>query len=269
MLNSTAIRIDKRLLLATIALSAPLLAGSAMAADLPLKAAPTAPAYSWSGCYIGVNGGGAASGSDTATSVDPGTHLVNPADLATVGSAGTGSANGDNFIGGGQAGCNWQTGTMVLGLEGDWDYVPTTTLLSPIGGTLSTGDTFSLTNSVKTNWLATIRPRVGVAVDRNLAYVTGGAAFAEYSLTQTYADTIASAVGSSSVSRTVIGWTAGAGLETAVTNNVTLKVEYLFAQFPSIAATGAILGTDGGTNVLHGSADLTVQTLRIGMNYKF
>jgi outer membrane immunogenic protein len=75
------------------------------AADMPAKA-PAAKTYNWSGCYVGLNGGGAQSGSNFTTTVGPGTHLT-PADAALVVEAGTSSANSPNFVGGGQAGCNW------------------------------------------------------------------------------------------------------------------------------------------------------------------
>ncbi len=50
---------------------------------------------------------------------------------------------------------------------------------------------------------------------------------------------------------------------------MTVKTEYLFARFPTMNALGAILDTAGGVNVLHGSSDLTIQTARLGLNYRF
>ena len=106
------------LVTAALVLALPLTA--VRAADLPVKA-PTAAAYNWSGCYVGLNGGGGGSGTSFTTTIGTGTHLT-PADAALVSTAGTGSANNPNFLGGGQAGCNWQSGTLVYGLEGDFDY---------------------------------------------------------------------------------------------------------------------------------------------------
>jgi outer membrane immunogenic protein len=87
-----------------------------LAADMPVKA-PAAPAHNWTGCYVGVNGSGAASGSNFTGRVDPGSHLIDPGDLAAVGAAGTGSANQGGFVAGGQVGCNLQTGTLAFGVE--------------------------------------------------------------------------------------------------------------------------------------------------------
>jgi len=236
------------------------------AADLPAKAVPPA-IYNWSGCYVGINGGAAAGGSSFTSSVDPGTHLVDPADLATVNSFGSGSANDLGFIGGGQVGCNLQNGAFVVGIEGDWDYFGSKSTFNNPNGTLTTGDAISITQSLKTSSLATIRPRLGIVSDRTLIYVTGGAAFAKVSYTQDYADTLNNAIGTATGSTTLIGWTVGAGWEWAWTDHVSVKTEYLLAKFPTTNALGSIFA--GGGNVLHGSSDLAIQTVRLGLNYRF
>ena len=106
---------------------------------MPVKA-PAARTYNWGGCYIGVNGGGAASGSDFTTTVGTGTHLTT-ADAALVVEGGTSSANSPNFLGGGQAGCNWVSGTFVYGLEGDVDYFRSNPQIINGTATLSDGVT--------------------------------------------------------------------------------------------------------------------------------
>ena len=229
------------LVFAGIALSAPLLAGAATAADMPMKAAAAAPVFNWTGCYVGINGGGAASGSNFTSRVDPGTHLVDPADLATAGASGTGSANDAGFIGGGQVGCNLQTGGFVFGIEGDWDYFGSKPTFTNPNGVLTTTDTVTVTQSLKTSSLATIRPRLGIVTDRTFLYATGGAAFARVNYTQTYTDTLNAATGSAAASTTLVGWTVGAGWEWAWTDHLTVKTEYLFAKFPTTNALGGIL----------------------------
>src|ERR1700752_1388230 len=137
---------------------------AARAADLPVKAPAAAP-YRWAGCYLGLNGGGAPSGSDFTSAVDNGTHLLQVnGDPATVSAAGNGSANASNFLGGGQAGCNWQSGTFVYGLEGDVDYFRSNPQFINGTATLSDGaTTFTVTQSLTTNVFATVRPRFGVS----------------------------------------------------------------------------------------------------------
>jgi outer membrane immunogenic protein len=99
--------------------------GSAYAADLPVKAPEVvAPAPSWAGFYIGANAG-AGSGE--------GTYTLAPGGCFLTGACGGGAAlnplrtfTEDHlntfFVGGAQAGYNWQAGNFVYGLEGDINY---------------------------------------------------------------------------------------------------------------------------------------------------
>ena len=122
-------------------------ASSAMAADLPTHKAPPAPApyyappiFSWTGFYVGVNGGwgGGSSGGDFGS---PSGGLV-----------------------GGTVGYNYQIGQFVAGLEGDWDWADLNkngaNVLGPYGN--------------KIDDMVTARARAGVALGRALLYVTGG-----------------------------------------------------------------------------------------------
>jgi outer membrane immunogenic protein len=253
-------------------LASPLaLASVAHSADLAVKAPAAAHSYSWAGCYIGANAGGAASGSDFTTVIGTGTHLA-PADIALVEEGGTGSANGPNFLGGGQVGCNWQSDTIVYGLEGDFDYFRSNPQFINGTGTLADGaTTFTVSQMLTTSYLATLRPRLGVTADKNLFYITGGAAFTKASYTQTYVDAaIPLGTGIATGSKTLVGWTAGAGWEYAWTDHWVLRLEYLFTSFPgSVGATGLIADAAGGSNPLQGSANLVIQTARAGVNFKF
>ena len=257
----------KRGWLCALAIQLPI--GVANAADLPMKApaVPAPAAYSWTGCYVGFNAGGASAGTDFTSTARGGTYLVDPADVAAVSAAGSGSANNSGFIGGAQAGCNLQTGTLVWGLEADWDYFSTTAQFTSAGALPVNGANFSVTNSLKTDWLATIRHRVGIVASSSLLYVTGGVAFADLKFTQAYSDTTPAAA-SISASSTQTGWVAGAGFETHWIGNWTFRVEYLFAKFPSLGASGLINAAGIGTNPLQSNADLTVQTARVALNFK-
>lgn len=236
---------------------------------MPTKV-PAAPAYNWSGCYVGLNGGGGASGTNFTSLVSNGTHLL-AADPALVSADGTGSANATGFVGGGQAGCNWQSGTLVYGLEGDFDYFRGNPQLINGTDTLSDGVTpFTVTQSLTTDFFATVRPQIGVAADRNLAYITGGAAFTRASYTQSYVDGATPAgTGIAAGSKSLVGWTVGAGWEYAWTDHWTFKLEYLFTSFPTFTARGGIVDNTGGSNLLRGSADLVIQVARAGVNFKF
>jgi len=246
----------------------------ASAADLPRQASayPPAhpPAFSWSSCYAGVNDGAAWNHVDFASTVDPGTHFSLTSNVAAVGAAGTGASNGHvGFVGGGQVGCNWQTGSFVFGLEGDLNGL--TPKAEFAGNAVTTLGPVSVTNSVETRWLATVRPRLGYAPYRSFVYLTGGVAFARFKFTQTYSEPNFPAFGSSEVSDTKTGWTIGAGYENAFTNNWSAKIEYLYARFDSTIGNNWLLVTPIATsNEFHSSASsLNLNIVRVGLNYKF
>ena len=239
------------------------------AADLPQKA-PEPSAYQWTSCYAGLNLGGGMSGTNFTSTVGPGTHLLDP-DPAVVAGSGGGGKNADGPLAGGQAGCNWQSGTLVLGLEGDFDYFHSTPGFSNNTNTLSDGVTpFTISQSLTTDYLATVRPRIGVGADRNLAYITGGVAFTRINYTESYSDgATPPGVGTATASRSLVGWAAGAGWEYAFADHWTVRAEYLYAAFPKTSALGAITDAAGGSNALGGSSDVTIQLIRAGVNFKF
>lgn len=214
---------------------------SAHAADLPVRPVPAPvapvvyapPVYNWSGFYIGGNvGGGFADSSWT----DPFTGANN-------------TFSKDGFIGGGQIGANVQFNWLVLGVEGDFDWTG-----------LKGSGTDSAGNSINTNtqWTSTATGRVGAAFDRLLVYGKGGVAFAndESSISGTGL--------SASTTFTRTGWTAGAGLEYALAQNWTAKIEYDYLGFGSETL-------DFGTTNLptNPSASLNVQEVKAGINFKF
>jgi outer membrane immunogenic protein len=176
-----------------------------------------------------VNLGGGASGTNFGSTVDPGTYL-GAGDAATVSGSGSGGANANGVLAGGQVGCNLQSGTLVYGLEGDFYYFHSNPKFTNDTTTLADGNTFAVSQSLTTNFLATVRPRIGIAADRNLAYITGGAAFTRISYTEGYVDANAPpGAGTAAASRSLVGWTAGVGWEYAFADRWTVRAEYLYA----------------------------------------
>lgn len=224
------------------AVAALLLAPSAaLAADLPVKAAPIAPPlYNWTGFYIGATAGGSLGASDQV-------------DRAT----GLSFANGYNIkggLGGGTIGYNWQVGSFVAGFEGDgsWgnEYGSNTDV-----GTLGDGTTISFT---KETWVATARARVGYAVDNLLFYGTGG--YAATSAEAGIKD--ANRVLLASTTSTHSGWVAGVGLEWGFAPNWSAKFEVLHMEYNSTAFNTRL--AEGPRNV-----PLNDSIGRVGVNYRF
>jgi len=243
----------------------------ASAADLPRKAPapPPLPAvYNWTGFYVGINAGGHWAKDDVTTSASVPNFDEPFASAFDAGAAGSNKPSG--FIGGLQLGYNWQFSNFVFGLEADVNGLTGRegrSVLYP-GPFPAAGDTF--TPSVESNFLATVRGRVGWAFDRALLYATGGLAVGTINITDTatvFGGTLLETV-SETTTRT--GWTVGGGFEYAFTPNWTVKVEYLYVDLgsfdtgiPCVAACVAV----GPDIVVHHK--WTDNIARVGLNYKF
>ncbi len=130
------------------------------------------PVFSWTGIYIGVNGGYAFGDSNWTSPT--GTAFVGPPTFGApcTTNCSTGNFGTSGYLAGGTIGGNYQWGQFVLGVEGDWDYANLN------GTTFSTNGGCNLAGcETKSDWLATARVRVGYAFDRFLVYGTGGGAF--------------------------------------------------------------------------------------------
>ena len=260
----------KRLVLSAAALAASAMAASA--ADLPMRSPPPAPyypapVYSWTGFYVGANLGGAFDNKSGA--------LVPNGFSAPLAISNNDADSG--FIGGGQAGYNWQNGTFVYGVETDIDYInlggsgSTSTATANFGGT-----TLTTRREDGDGFLGTVRGRIGYAgFDRTLLYVTGGLAYGDFGSRYTSA-TFATAGGLTAATYGVgdnddvrVGWTIGAGLEYAITPNISVKGEYLYADLgrKNYTLVGTSVGTQGTGFSAH--SDGSTSIARVGLNYKF
>jgi outer membrane immunogenic protein len=216
-----------------------LLTATAQAADLGWSGS-TSPvnnldsgssAFQWSGFYAGVNGG---YGFGTASS-EP------------VGGGPVTENNTGGWDLGAQAGYNVDMGGFVLGGEADLQW-------SSIAYSADLGAPGTLKASV--DGFGTVRARAGVAFDRVMPYVTAGAAFGRSTVSLTDPGNVVT-----SQTNTHLGWTVGAGLEAAATDNITLKAEYLYVD----------LGSQTYTTVPGGNVDVgqRFSVIRAGINYKF
>ena len=251
-------------LLVAAPLAALIAAPQASAADFPAKAAPS-PVYSWSGCYVGAQGGGGWSRDGWDSSW-----------LSGLGLANLGTDRAAGWIAGGQAGCDYQIGNLVFGIVAELDSAG----LRGQGGatlpsTLSTGGVLSS----RVNALATGTVRIGYAFDRALPYIKGGLAWAHDGRQEF--DALNSSTGalipvSQGNGGSVLGWTIGAGVEVAFAQNWSWKVEYDYIDVGTNGMTLALctLATSGpgcGGSTMSGPFDIkqTIQTVAIGVNYRF
>ena len=101
-----------------------------------------------------------------------------------------------------------------------------------------------------------MRPRIGIAADRNFAYITGGVAFTKANYTESYSRRqCAAGIGIASASKFLTGWTAGAGWEYALTDHWLFRFEYLFAAFPNDERGRCDHRARSGPIRSHGSGD--------------
>lgn len=252
-------------------------AGTAAAADMPLKApAPiVAPAFSWTGFYLGVNAGGAWGKADTKLTGSDASFQTGYYEF--VDAAGTRSFSPSSFIGGVQAGYNWQVRNIVLGLEADFNSMR---LKGSLDERFSGTPAFPVASyvihtEVATSWFATARGRAGIASHGLLLFGTGGIAMTEIELSQNANfPTFPGRFETVNVSKTKVGWTIGGGFEWALANNWSVKGEYLYADFGSVTAAGttspalSAVSFDPSRPWTH-SADVTAHIVRAGLNYRF
>jgi outer membrane immunogenic protein len=214
---------------------------SAQAADLPAQSnsppyykAPSGPPFNWTGFYAGINGGfawGRSSWSDPVVGAD------------------SGKFNTSGGLVGGQLGYNWQTGSVVLGIETDADWMSIKGSSAGTGGVcLGEGGGQCQTQQ---SWVGTTRARLGYAYGRWMPYLTGGVAYGNIQAVQPTGTTAS----------TNVGWTAGAGVEAGIDRNWSAKFEYLHIDL----GTSTFMGSASGTSTL--AVPLTNDLVRVGINY--
>ena len=260
---------------------------SAQAADLPTrKEAPAPifvpPPFTWTGFYVGVNAGGI-----WRTGGNNNWNLYAPAAPYLYSYWPSGNSGGSNsgFIGGGQAGYNWQTGAWVFGVETDFDGSTLSRSRNVIGPTFlipagfpgaGTNDWFAANSKISLDWLGSTRGRIGFVAtpdNRLMFYGTGGVAYGGGTGHLNFYDNATGLyLSSNSGDQSRVGWTAGAGVEYAWTNNIIIGAEYLYFNLGSktisaypLAVTSPIFGP------LYASAKVNfdANVVRARISYKF
>jgi opacity protein-like surface antigen len=247
--------------LTVIAAFGTLIGTPALAADMAVKAPPPAPApiYSWAGFYLGVNGGG---GITSTEFFDP--DCFSCADTKFQTPFGTV---------GGQLGYNWQWASTVLGLEGDLNWASAKDTHS---FALDDGN-FAGTASFKFDAFGSVRARAGLAFDHTLVYVTAGPAWGHFNSVTTLGNTLVPGNPSPSVRDIATddswhwGFAAGAGVEYMLDPHWSLRVEYLFLDFPDVLVNFVPFPPNGsaGDARFRMNYGYAAHLARVGLNYRF
>jgi outer membrane immunogenic protein len=241
----------KWLLVAALAarLVSPAVAADAPAAK-PVAKAPAPAPFNWTGCYVGVQGGGSWGKSE---------HVSRAGDA--VGPTISGTFNLTGAVAGGAFGCDFQVEKTVLGFENDaswtnkhgsaWD-------MPPFNGATKSG--------TREKWIDMFRGRVGYAIDQFLIYGTAGIAFAGTDVT------VSNPEGQVTDSKTRVGLAAGLGGEWAAWTDswgaVSFKLEYVHADFGSKRYIDPAVPT-GALTILTRDVRLTDDIVRAGVNVRF
>lgn len=172
------------------------------------------------------------------------------------------------------------TPRIVAGVEGDFAWGQTKTSTNyVIPGTLGPllplfGFTPNDSSEFKTEWDASLRGRIGALITSDtLAYLTGGAAWQKIKATASCDASVpvpgvcVLASRSDTQTKTLTGWTLGAGLESVLAGAWTGRIEYRYAQY------GDFNHLFIPTNCCDGNLDTTISlathTFTAGLAYKF
>jgi len=232
-------------------------ASSAQAADMPAIepiVAPATSAFNWTGFYAGAQIG-YGWGNDNTVEYVTGTDIL------------TGLAYelpSQGPLGGIFAGYNHQMNSIVIGGEADIEA-------ADIRGDFGDEITGVGAGASHIDWQGSVRARLGfTATDRALVYLTGGVAFANINYVYSRTALIPPAV-DEPVTNFRTGWTVGAGLEYALTENVTVRGEYRYTDYGTFRNESKIAFGPGVVNAagLTAEQDPTTSTVRLGIAYKF
>jgi outer membrane immunogenic protein len=222
-----------------------LASGAALAADMPVKAPPAPSPYNWYGFYVGGTAGYAWGADPIDLTYGPGLPAGLPA---------TEAGNSRGFLGGLEYGTNYQFGRWVLGTESDYSFANITS-----SQTTSTG-AFTNFGSEKLSTFSTSRGRAGYTIRDNLL-LFGTAGLAD----GTVKTSVASSDFLGSTSKTLWGWTAGAGIEYA-NGPWSAKLEYLHYDLGNLDLT---LTDPAGAFLASTSTRYAGDIVRAGVNYHF
>jgi outer membrane immunogenic protein len=260
-------RVVTGLVLAVVWGTAP---GIASAADLPVSAEP-----SWTGAYIGANVGYGWAPDSVGLSESS----TDPAFDGFLGAAANAgvfptslSPGARGLLGGGQAGYNWQLPSgWVVGVEADLN-VSGITGSSSVTTTPSGFDDTQTGVSKKIDWFGTVRGRAGYLVNAQwLLYATAGLAYGKTSLNFNTTDVTSGCLVNAFIcadqtsSGVKLGWTAGAGIETMLTPNWSIKAEYLYVDL----GKRSFDATSNTPIVFTASSAYHEQIVDFGLNYHF
>lgn len=238
----------------------------------------------WQGPYAGVYLGGGFGNNQVSTntgSVTNTSYFPTSADIYAVNSAGGWQNEANAMIVGLQIGHDWVWKQITYGVALDYGSLPLSSSSIVSNTYPDNSDQYFINTSVSANWLFTLRGKLGYQSKLkypSLLYLTGGMAITKLKVSNNFSDNSAfEGAGSSESAQNQIGWTVGAGIEVAAFKHISVNLEYLYIDIPSIKTTSSIFNTQGGFGIPEQSLISPFSTrenfyanlFKIGLNYRF
>jgi opacity protein-like surface antigen len=233
-------------------------------------AQPASQTADWSGLYVS-GLAGATSGPLDMKTVNTRLQYFDTTDAAQVDRMGKNDMDQWRPSGALAGGYGMQFGNVLVGIEAsantlflDEDHVKRENQLSN-----NRRRQMTVSQSVKADWMATLRPKLGWAQDNWLGYVTGGVAGTWVKFVTQYGDNDFSGFSRASKQQFLPGWSLGFGGEYALGGNWSLRGDYLFTRFAEVNSVSNVTSTNNSGGTLKHSADLDIHGLFIGFTYRF
>ena len=260
-----------------IAAAALAFTGTAYAADMPLKAPPPPPAPTWTGLYIGINGGGVWGKTDTGVTM-VNCPFIAPNECVQDVALGSNAISNSGWLAGGQIGYLLQAGSVIGGLEASFDWFKATGSAlnsAPVGGVFAGSNNWA--ENASADWLALFLARVGVDMGAWFPYVTAGLAVANLKYSVAFLDTNSNTGTVASFSQVKVGPAAGLGVEWRWDSHWSLRGEYLYMVFNEVGGntpvisftTGLPLGPVAARASVNHKATFSENIARAALSYKF
>ena len=252
------------LLLASTAFVTPALAADVVYEEPAAPVVELAPAYTWTGFYVGGQAG-------VAFNNDAGDVNYNPATGATTTTAfagGSDSSDDAAFIGGVHVGYDYQINNFIVGAVADINYIDANAVSTYSLGT----DTFGVSSDI--NFVGTVRAKAGIAADRFAVYATGGLAYADTEVNffapGTLTGNLAGFTPTVDSDSDDVGYAVGAGVDYLVTQNFSLGLEYLYTDLGETDTTVTYTnGTSAQTFTATSNDDLDFHTVWAKASFRF
>lgn len=239
----------------------------------------------WTGFYIGGNAGvGVGRPSVNTSTIAPSGGYFDSTSPAAVARAGAQTIESNRFTGGAQGGYNKQFGRWVIGAEADINSLRINNSVVSGAEYPCCGTDFTITQEVKTSWMMTARPRVGITAGKALFYATGGLAVGDVEYNAVFEDNDSDALETASFKKNRAGYAAGGGVEVKLSKRWSAKGEYLFTDLGRVTETSNNLTATffGGKEVVGGGSTVAFpenvfthsvrvknHNVRFGINYRF